>query len=141
MTSRRYRISHRTEYQYSAVVTSSYGRGHLTPRDTDRQRCLSFDLTVDPAPADMSTSRDAYGNLSSYFHITERHHDLTVVGDSVVEVDAPPAGLYDAGGALVPWEAARPDGLASEFTLDLRPPRSPTRCGNTPLRASPPAFR
>lgn len=122
MTSRRYRIRHRTEYQYSAVVTSSYGRGHLTPRDTGRQRCLSFDLTIEPAPADMSTSRDAYGNISSYFHITERHHDLTVVGDSVVEVDPPPAGLYNSGAALVPWESARPDGLASEFTLDLRPP-------------------
>ncbi len=126
MTSRRYRISHRTEYRYSAVVTSSYGRGHLMPRDTDRQRCLSSDLAIDPMPADKSTSRDAYGNLSFYFHITDRHHALTVVGDSVVEVDPPPAGLYDSGAAVVPWESARPDGLygvlASEFTLDLRPP-------------------
>ncbi|MGV0993225.1 MAG: transglutaminase family protein [Mycobacterium sp.] len=125
MSSRRYRISHRTEYQYSAVVTSSYGRGHLTPRDTDRQRCLTFDLAIDPAPADKSTSRDAFGNLSSYFHITERHRALTVVGDSVVEVDPPAAGLYNSGSALQPWECARPDGLegalASEFTLDLRP--------------------
>lgn len=126
MTSRCYRISHRTEYQYSAVVTSSYGRGHLTPRDTDRQRCLTFDLAIDPAPADKSTSRDAFGNLSSYFHITERHHALTVVGDSVVEVDPPAPGLYHSGPALQPWECARPDGLegalASEFALDLRPP-------------------
>lgn len=122
---RRYRISHRTEYRYSDVVTSSYGRGHLTPRDSARQRCVTFDLGIDPGPADRSTSRDAYGNISSYFHVTERHRVLSVVGSSVVEVDPPPPGLYDSAAEL-PWEQARPDGpaavLATEFTLDLRPP-------------------
>lgn len=125
MTTRRYRVRHCTEYQYSATVTSSYGRGHLTPRDTELQRCLSFDLDIEPAPADRSVSRDAYGNVSSYFHITERHHALTVVADSVVEVDSPPHALYAAGSAVRPWESSRPTGrtgfLATEFTLDLTP--------------------
>ena len=126
MTSRRYRVRHRTEYQYSAAVTSSYGRGHLTPRDTEHQRCLSSELDIDPGPADRSTSRDAYGNISSYFHITERHQTLVVLADSVVEVDPPPAESYGAGAALQPWESSRPAGpagvLASEFALDLTPP-------------------
>lgn len=121
-----YQVTHRTEYSYSDVVTSSYGRGHLTPRDTDRQRCLSNTLEIDPEPADRSASRDVYGNLSSYFHVTERHHALTVTSSSVVEVDPPPAALYATGSAAAPWESARPLGrdglLASEFTLDLRPP-------------------
>ncbi|TGD90322.1 transglutaminase family protein [Mycolicibacterium sp. CH28] len=124
--SRSYRITHRTEYRYSDVVTSSYGRGHLTPRDTVRQRCLTHELEIDPEPADRSTSRDVYGNLSTYFHVTERHRVLTVTSRAVVEVDPPPAELYGAGSALAPWEAARPVGrdgvLASEFVLDLRPP-------------------
>ena len=121
-----YRVTHRTEYNYSDVVTSSYGRGHLTPRDTARQRCLTNTLAIDPDPADRSISRDAYGNISSYFHITARHHSLTVISNSVVEVDPPPAEFYDDGSALAPWESARPVGrdgvLASEFALDLRPP-------------------
>ena len=87
-----YQVTHRTEYRYSDVVTSSYGRGHLTPRDTDRQRCLANALDIDPEPADRSTTRDVYGNISSYFHVTERHHTLTVTSNSVVEVDPPPAG-------------------------------------------------
>jgi len=123
---RGYRITHRTEYRYSAVVTNSYGRGHLTPRDNERQRRISFDLDIDPAPADSATSRDAFGNISSYFQVTDRHHALTVVGTSVVEVDPPQADVFTAGPALQPWESARPDGagglLATEFTLDLRPP-------------------
>jgi transglutaminase-like putative cysteine protease len=44
----------------------------------------------------------------------------------VVEVDPPPAGIYDGGSARAPWEIARPVGpdgaLATEFTLDLQPP-------------------
>jgi transglutaminase-like putative cysteine protease len=122
----RYRITHRTEYRYSDVVTSSYGRGFLTPRDLLRQRCLFHELTISPAPADSSTSLDTYGNVSSYFHVTERHRALTITSLSVVEVDPPPAELYGAGAALAPWEISRPVGtdgaLAVEFTLDLQQP-------------------
>ncbi|MCV7226976.1 transglutaminase family protein [Mycolicibacterium komossense] len=122
--SRCYRITHRTDYRYSDVVTSSYGRGFLTPRDSSRQRCLTHDLEIDPEPADSSTSRDVYGNLSSYFHVTQRHYALSVTATSVVEVDPPPPDLYGAGAAVAPWEISRPVGpdgaLASEFTLDLQ---------------------
>jgi transglutaminase-like putative cysteine protease len=125
-SSRSYRIIHRTEYSYSDVVTSSYGRGFLTPRDAVNQRCLSSRLDITPDPTDQSTSRDGYGNTSSYFHVTERHSRLTVTSTSVVEVDPPPAELYGAGAAVAPWEISRPVGpegaLATEFTLDLQPP-------------------
>ena len=125
-SSRCYRVTHRTVYRYSDVVTSSYGRGFLTPRDSARQRCLSHQLVIDPEPADSSTSRDAYGNIGSYFHVTQQHQSLTVTSDSVVEVDRPPADLYGSGSARAPWEIARPVGLdgalATEFTLDLQPP-------------------
>jgi transglutaminase-like putative cysteine protease len=121
-----YAVTHRTQYRYSDVVTSSYGRGFLTPRDSAHQRCRSHDLVVDPRPADSSTSRDAWGNLSSYFHVTEPHRTLTITSRSVVEVDPPPADLFSGPSARAPWEIARPVGadgaLASEFTLDLRPP-------------------
>jgi transglutaminase-like putative cysteine protease len=92
--SRSYEITHRTVYRYSDDVTSSYGRGFLTPRDSNRQRCLSHELVLDPEAADSSTSRDGYGNVSSYFHVTERHRTLSVTSHSVVDVDAPPAELY-----------------------------------------------
>lgn len=124
--SRCYQVSHRTVYRYSDVVTSSYGRGFLTPRDSARQRCLSHQLEIDPAAADSSTSRDAFGNISSYFHVTERHETLRITSRSVVEVDPPPPDLYDGGSARAPWEISRPVGtdgaLATEFTLDLRTP-------------------
>jgi transglutaminase-like putative cysteine protease len=123
---RSYRIDHRTVYRYADVVTSSYGRGFLTPRDSARQRCLSHELTIEPAPADRSTSRDLWGNVSSYFHVTEPHRTLSVTSTSVVEVDPPPPSWYGGGSARAPWEIARPVGVdaaqATEFTLDLQPP-------------------
>ncbi|MGB3486194.1 MAG: transglutaminase family protein [Mycobacterium sp.] len=123
---RRYQVTHQTTYRYSDVVTSSYGRCHLTPRNTDLQRCLSHALDIDPGAADSSVSRDVYGNTSSYFHVTARHHTLVVTARSVVEVDPPPPDLYRGGAALSAWETLRPSGpvgaLAREFTLDLQPP-------------------
>jgi transglutaminase-like putative cysteine protease len=125
VTERCYQIVHRTVYRYSDDVTSSYGRGFLTPRDTPSQRCLSHELLIEPEPADRSTSRDHYGNISSYFHVTERHRTLSITSRSVVEVDPPPPELYGGGSARAPWEIARPVGLegalAIEFTLDLQP--------------------
>ena len=124
--SRSYAITHRTTYSYSDDVTSSYGRGFLTPRDSTRQRCLTHELVIEPEAGDSSTSRDGYGNLSSYFHVTEPHRTLTVTGRSLVEVDPPPASQYASGSALAPWEISRPVGpdgaLAVEFTLDLEKP-------------------
>ena len=118
-TSRCYQVTHRTVYRYSDVVTSSYGRGFLTPRDSARQRCLVHELVIDPEAADSSTSRDAYGNLSSYFHVTERHRKLSITSRSVtlafsfgmVSVDADSDTLtalsLDGLLATIPSSAAR----------------------------------
>ena len=123
---RRYRITHHTEYRYSDVVTSSYGRGFLTPRDTSRQRCVHHELRIDPDAADRSTSRDEYGNISTYFHVTTPHQTLAVTSASVVDVEPIPPRHYSTGPATAPWEDALPTGLAgalaTEFSLDLRPP-------------------
>lgn len=120
---RTYEITHRTTYRYSDDVTSSYGRGYLTPRKTGTQRCLSHELQISPDTVDSTTSRDIFGNLSSYFHVTERHRTLVVTSHSIVEVDPPDPDLYGGGSARAPWEIARPVGqdgaLATEFTLDL----------------------
>lgn len=123
---RRYDITHRTVYRYSDDVTSSYGRAFLTPRELPWQRRLYHELTIEPDAADSSTSRDAYGNISSYFHVLQPHRTLSITARSVVEVDPPEPGRYAGGSARAPWEIARPVGgdgaLASEFTLDLQPP-------------------
>ncbi len=127
LSSIRYQVTHRTLYRYSDDVTSSYGRGYLTPRDTDWQHCESSELIVEPEPSDRSTGRDLYGNLSSYFHVTTPHRELSVTARSIVDVEnLAPSGA----GWEQPWELARPayqdstgaGALATEFVLDLVPP-------------------
>lgn len=118
MTTRRYRIEHRTEYRYSDAVSSSYGRVSLRPRDLPGQRCVDHELIVDPEPDDVSEWLDVYGNHTGYYHISRQHEVLTVTGRSTVEVDRP---TWDAAVAARPWETARPTGAlgarAVEFTL------------------------
>lgn len=120
-TARRYRVLHSTVYVYSDVVTSSYGRAYLTPREFPGQQLLSHDIRVDPVPSDRSVGTDVYDNTTLYFHVTADHRRLEVTGESVVEVRRPPATA-----AAQPWEQARPGHengpLAVEFTLDLVPP-------------------
>lgn len=125
----RYQVTHRTTYHYSDEVTSSYGRGYLTPRETDWQHCGSHTVTVDPEPSDSSTARDVYGNLSSYFHVTTPHRELTVLARSIVDVrSAPPVEPCWQR----PWHESRPaevdpaqtsgaSARAVEFVLDLVP--------------------
>lgn len=117
----RYRVLHRTIYVYSDTVSSSYGRGYLTPREFPGQQLLSHDIRVDPVPSDRSVGTDVYGNTTLYFHVTAEHRRLEVTGESVVEVTRPPGNLESE-----PWEKARPGfgngPLAVEFTLDLKPP-------------------
>lgn len=129
MSTRVYRVLHRTSYTYDDDVSSSYGRCHLTPRDLPGQRVHSTSVEIDPEPDDRSTGLDVYGNHDSYFHVRTAHRELTVTARSVVEVDAVDPGVLLSPAARGPWEQARPcvvDGrdsaLAAEFVLDLDPP-------------------
>ena len=118
MTTRHYRIEHRTEYRYSDAVSSSYGRVSLRPRDLPWQQCLDHELSVDPAPDDVSEWLDVYGNHTGYYQISSPHQVLTVTGRSTVTVQRP---SWDPGVAGRPGASARPAGAlgarAVEFTL------------------------
>ncbi len=101
----RYRVSHRTAYAYNGNVRDSLGLGHLVPRVLPWQQVASHVVTVDPAPGDVTEDLDTYGNVVSYFHVTNAHTKLTIDSQSEVTV-VPPA--YDADALAEPWENSRP---------------------------------
>ena len=116
MTTRTHRITHRTVYDYSSEVSSSYGRVWLRPRELAEQQCLSHELLVDPGADEHSTGRDVYGNEMAYFHVTTPHTRLQVTGTSLVRVhrrDPDPAATATA------WELTRPTGEQGRAVLDL----------------------
>ena len=118
---------HQTRYTYDDVVSSSYGRCYLTPRELPFQRVLEASVTIDPEPDDRSTGVDVYGNSDVYFHVRTPHEMLEVTGTSLVEVDPPDQNVLFSPAARGPWELARPGADRSgatvvEFSLDLNPP-------------------
>ncbi len=100
-----YRVWHRTAYTYSKAVKDSVGQFHLSPRALPWQQVAASEVTVEPAPGDISPDVDYFGNAATYFHVTDPHEVLTITSSSEVTVSAPE---YDAEALAQPWELARP---------------------------------
>ena len=143
MSARAYQVVHVTDYTYDADVSASYGRAHLLPRAEPGQRVLASSLVVDPAPAEVHEHTDYYGNISTYFRLSEPHRALSVTSTSQVEVDrevhawsamdharVPAAGAPPADTGLLGIELALPspmiptvDGIAAYAETVLVPGR------------------
>ena len=115
-----YRIVHRTEYEYDAPVSSSYGEAHLQPRGTATQECFASAVTIEPSPEDHRERRDFFGNRVTHFHVREPHTALLVTATSVVDVRPRPTPpeLLDSP----PWEACTTESAAAATAelLDAR---------------------
>ena len=101
----KYRVTHRTTYAYDDDVESSYGLAHLRPRELPWQEVSTRGVSIEPTPGDLSDDTDCYGNVVSYFHVSEPHTRLTI--DATSEVSVVPT-RYDADALLRSWEFARP---------------------------------
>lgn len=85
-TPRHYRLAHRTTYTYPEVVTSSYGRAVMLPRDGGGQQLHTSALHISPSATITSEHRDFHGNRSSYFMVETEHTVLEVLAESVLTV-------------------------------------------------------
>ena len=114
-----YRIRHLTEYHYSEPVSVSHHGLHLTPRPRPQQNCRTFRLVIDPQPTGLTERTDYFGNISNFCDIHQPHQQLSVVAESEIELQPPPA--YSAATTL-PWEtarqAARDEFAQSQFLFD-----------------------
>jgi transglutaminase-like putative cysteine protease len=105
----RYQVLHTTAYSYSEPVPVCHNEVHLAPRPLPRQRVLSHRIDVDPAPTQLASHLDYFGNDVGRFSIEQGHDRLWVRATSRVEVDpAPPWHEWPS----LPWESVR-DQLAA----------------------------
>jgi transglutaminase-like putative cysteine protease len=128
-----FRIIHTTRYQYTQAVTQCHSEAHLQPRATERQRCVSALVHVDPPPAVYQGRCDYFGNPVLYFAVQQPHDTLTVTATSTVHLcDTAPLPIDTPS-----WEEVRsrvqgdgsPAGLESrELVLD-----SPLASGSAEL--------
>ena len=100
----RYRILHRTHYDYGATVDLSYHLLRLTPPDTKHQSLLDRQLDISPTPAAIRSMTDHFGNRVEWITLEAIHEALTVEQEVTVEV----RGRGIAPGAPTPaWEEIR----------------------------------
>jgi len=116
---KRYRVVHRTTYEYGEAVVTSHNEARLSPRQLGRQAVGWSKVETDPIPDTLSCHRDYFGNEVTYFSVERPHHRLTVVAESRVDV-AERSGAPTDPSSTTPWEAVvasvrRP---ASDFHTD-----------------------
>lgn len=120
----RYHVQHQTTYRYGDPVPLCQNQAHLTPRQFERQYVERSELVVSPVPTAFQSWVDYFGNEATFFSIEERHSELAVTANSVVQVMEPD---YPALEESPPWEVVcgllnhsrHPDLIsASQFLFD-----------------------
>jgi transglutaminase-like putative cysteine protease len=101
----RYRVTHKTEYEYSDMVGQSYNEARMTPRASERQTLLASSLRISPVESDHRTRTDFFGNEVAWFTIQNPHLSFTVTAVSEVLI-LPQAGQLDFAQGMA-WEAVR----------------------------------
>jgi transglutaminase-like putative cysteine protease len=84
-----YSIRHLTQFRYDSAVSESLMEARMHPRTEGPQRCLSFQLSVDPR-AMVYWYRDYLGNSVHHFDVPGKHVQLRMVAEALVEVQASP---------------------------------------------------
>ena len=128
-----------TTFKYEPAIRESVMEVRMQPRSEAQQRCLSFQLEVDP-PAHIMLYRDFLGNMVHHFDIAGSHSQVSVNAQALVDLQTLPvpspseAGSWDDLENLIVaedhWEMLLPsqftnptsllDELARELHLERR---------------------
>lgn len=78
-------IRHETHYEYAGTVSHSVSQLCVIPRSTRTQQVLNNKLRVDPAPPEIYSWQDSFGNTQAHFNIEESHGQCVIESISLVE--------------------------------------------------------
>lgn len=95
-------ITHETFYDYAPAVETAQHLAYLQPLNTGHQQLLSYSLTIDPAPAQLKSSVDVFGNHRCFFSLEAAHDTLRVLAHSVVMTESRPVPT-----SRITWEQTR----------------------------------
>ncbi len=109
MSTRSYRVSHRTAYHYGATMSDGYTIVNLIPRATEWQQVLEAHVELVPMASGGDTFIDVFGNIVNQFGLHQPHGDMVVEATSVVQVTTRPTPIDDT-----PWESVV--GLLNDIT-------------------------
>ena len=83
-----YIVHHVTRFRYSTPISESIMEVRIQPRSEGIQRCLDFRLHTSPR-AHIFTYRGEYGNRVHHFDVPNRHSQLTITAEALVELTTP----------------------------------------------------
>lgn len=119
----KYKVTHTTQYDYTAAVSVCHNIVNLMPRNDGRLIRENHRLVIRPTPPKIVRRVDVFGNSSHRFSIDESHKTLSIQSFSKVEVQPSPeirgdiaweqlrAGVID--GTDAHWMSATPFRFAS----------------------------
>jgi transglutaminase-like putative cysteine protease len=118
MNAQRFRVSHRTAYEYSLPMNDGYTLAVVMPRDTPLQTVEYVDVVVEPEPDERTERGDVFGNRVLQLGIHHQHDRLTVDATSDATVQQI---VLDGSGPR--WEdvAEMVGELRGSEALDVRP--------------------
>ncbi|HSL73614.1 MAG TPA: transglutaminase family protein [Ilumatobacteraceae bacterium] len=124
MPGQHYRVVHRTEYRYGAVMSDGYSVACVLARPTPSQNVLSSVVTTDPAADEYDERTDVFGNRVVQMGLHQPHDGLTVEAITEAVVWAQELPRVD-----VAWErvSATIAGLRGPMALDVAPFAAPSR--------------
>ena len=126
----KYRIKHVTEYIYADRVSHCYNLGHLIPRTSRRQTCLSARIHVSPNTSYSAKREDYFGNTAYHFEIQRPHKKLVITATSEVMTEVQASGTsLDLGASFAEAKQLLATSREPEVLAGL--PRVPPR-GNGP---------
>jgi transglutaminase-like putative cysteine protease len=99
-----YSVRHDTLYRYDGDVAHSHQQLHLTPRDSERQRCLSHHIEITPEPSGRTQYQDGFGNTVTRVELEKPHDRLEVVAQMRVQLSPLPELDLSSGEC---WESVR----------------------------------
>lgn len=126
----RYRVSHRTSYQYGLAVKDAYTVACLLPRERSSQRVIEAGVTTSPDADEFDEMIDVFGNRIVQVGVHHRHDEFDITAVSVVDATVQPVPT-----TTLSWEdvAKRASGLRGREAISVGPYRAST-AASTPVR-------
>ncbi len=81
-------INHRSDYNYSSPAWSSYNEARMTPHNSDAQRLISSEFSVEPT-ASWSEYTDYWGTNVHSFDLHVPHTHMSIAATAVVDTTDP----------------------------------------------------
>jgi transglutaminase-like putative cysteine protease len=77
-------VTHSTEMLYSPAISDTVMELRLRPADDEMQRCVQYDLQLEPA-GHVTVTKDSFGNVVHHFNYRATHRRILAVSHAIVE--------------------------------------------------------